>query len=433
MANVVVVGSQWGDEGKGKIVDWLSEQADVVVRFQGGHNAGHTLVIGGETYKLSLLPSGVVRPNKLSVIGNGVVLDPRALIAEIDRLHEQGVAVTRDNLRVAENATLILPLHQELDVAREKASGKGAIGTTGRGIGPAYEDKVGRRAIRLMDLADLQMLNGKIERMLAHHNALRRGLGMDEIKPRAVYDELAEIAPKVLPYMDSVWSLLDDKRREGRRILFEGAQGALLDIDHGTYPYVTSSNTVASQAATGSGLGPGAINYVLGITKAYTTRVGAGPFPTELPEGDPIGDGIGQRGREFGTVTGRRRRCGWFDAVLVRQTVRTSGIHGIALTKLDILDALKEIKICVGYRLDGRDIDYLPASEHAQARVEPIYETAEGWPGTTTAQARSWAQLPAEAIKYVRRIEELIGCPVALLSTSPEREDTILMRNPFET
>jgi adenylosuccinate synthase len=432
MANVVVVGSQWGDEGKGKIVDWLSEQADVVVRFQGGHNAGHTLVIDGVTYKLSLLPSGVVRPNKLSVIGNGVVLDPRALIAEIDRLKEQGVAVTRDNLRVAENATLILPLHQELDVAREKASGKGAIGTTGRGIGPAYEDKVGRRAIRLMDLADLQMLNGKIERLLAHHNALRRGLGMTEIAPRAVYDELAAVAPKVLPFMDSVWLLLDEKRREGRRILFEGAQGALLDIDHGTYPYVTSSNTVASQAATGSGLGPSAIGYVLGICKAYTTRVGSGPFPTELPEGDPIGDGIGQRGREFGTVTGRRRRCGWFDAVLVRQTVRTSGMHGIALTKLDILDALKEIKICVGYRLDGREIDYLPASEHAQARVEPIYETAEGW-HAVTAGARSWAQLPADAIKYVRRIEELIGCPVALLSTSPEREDTILMRNPFET
>jgi adenylosuccinate synthase len=432
MANVVVVGSQWGDEGKGKIVDWLSEQADVVVRFQGGHNAGHTLVIDGVTYKLSLLPSGVVRPNKLSVIGNGVVLDPRALIAEIERLKEQGVAVTRDNLRVAENATLILPLHQELDVAREKASGKGAIGTTGRGIGPAYEDKVGRRAIRLMDLADLQMLNGKIERLLAHHNALRRGLGMTEIAPRAVYDELAAVAPKVLPFMDSVWLLLDEKRREGRRILFEGAQGALLDIDHGTYPYVTSSNTVASQAATGSGLGPSAIGYVLGICKAYTTRVGSGPFPTELPEGDPIGDGIGQRGREFGTVTGRRRRCGWFDAVLVRQTVRTSGMHGIALTKLDILDALKEIKICVGYRLDGREIDYLPASEHAQARVEPIYETAEGW-HAVTAGARSWAQLPADAIKYVRRIEELIGCPVALLSTSPEREDTILMRNPFET
>ena len=432
MANVAVIGSQWGDEGKGKIVDWLSEQADVVVRFQGGHNAGHTLVIDGVTYKLSLLPSGVVRPNKLSVIGNGVVLDPRALIAEIDRLKEQGVTVTRDNLRVAENATLILPLHQELDVAREKASGKGAIGTTGRGIGPAYEDKVGRRAIRLMDLADLQSLNGKIERLLAHHNALRRGLGMPEIAPRTVYDELAAIAPKVLPFMDSVWLLLDEKRREGRRILFEGAQGALLDIDHGTYPYVTSSNTVAAQAATGSGLGPSAIGYVLGICKAYTTRVGSGPFPTELPEGDPIGDGIGQRGREFGTVTGRRRRCGWFDAVLVRQTVRTSGMHGIALTKLDILDALKEIKICVGYRLDGREIDYLPASEHAQTRVEPIYETAEGW-HAVTAGARSWAQLPADAIKYVRRIEELIGCPVALLSTSPEREDTILMRNPFET
>ena len=432
MANVAVIGSQWGDEGKGKIVDWLSEQADVVVRFQGGHNAGHTLVIDGVTYKLSLLPSGVVRPNKLSVIGNGVVLDPRALIAEIERLKEQGVAVTRDNLRVAENATLILPLHQELDVAREKASGKGAIGTTGRGIGLAYEDKVGRRAIRLMDLADLQMLNGKIDRLLAHHNALRRGLGMSEIVPRAVYDELAAIAPKVLPFMDSVWLLLDEKRREGRRILFEGAQGALLDIDHGTYPYVTSSNTVASQAATGSGLGPSAIGFVLGICKAYTTRVGSGPFPTELPEGDPIGDGIGRRGREFGTVTGRRRRCGWFDAVLVRQTVRTSGMHGIALTKLDILDALKEIKICVGYRLDGREIDYLPASEHAQARVEPIYETAEGW-HAVTAGARSWAQLPADAIKYVRRIEELIGCPVALLSTSPEREDTILMRNPFET
>jgi adenylosuccinate synthase len=426
---VVVVGSQWGDEGKGKIVDWLSEQADVVVRFQGGHNAGHTLVIDGVTYKLSLLPSGVVR-NKLSVIGNGVVLDPRALIAEIDRLKEQGVTVSEDKLRIAENTPLILSLHQELDVAREKASGKGAIGTTGRGIGPAYEDKVGRRAIRLMDLADLQMLNGKIERLLAHHNALRRGLGMSEISPRSLYDELSSIAPKVLPYMDSVWSLLDDKRREGRRILFEGAQGALLDIDHGTYPYVTSSNTVAAQAATGSGLGPGAIGYVLGICKAYTTRVGAGPFPTE--QLNEVGKTLGTRGKEFGVVTGRPRRCGWFDAVLVRQTVRTSGIDGIALTKLDILDGFDEIKICTGYRLDGREIDYLPASEHAQARVEPVYETAQGW-HEATARARSWAQLPAEAIKYVRRIEELIGCPVALLSTSPEREDTILMRNPFET
>jgi adenylosuccinate synthase len=429
MANVVVVGSQWGDEGKGKIVDWLSEQADVVVRFQGGHNAGHTLVIDGVTYKLSLLPSGVVR-NKLSVIGNGVVLDPRALVAEIERLKEQGVTVSEDKLRIAENTPLILSLHQELDVAREKASGKSAIGTTGRGIGPAYEDKVGRRAIRLMDLADLQMLNGKIERLLAHHNALRRGLGMSEISPRTLYDELSTIAPKVLPYMDSVWSLLDDKRREGRRILFEGAQGALLDIDHGTYPYVTSSNTVAAQAAIGSGLGPGAIGYVLGICKAYTTRVGAGPFPTE--QLNDIGKTLGTKGKEFGVVTGRPRRCGWFDAVLVRQTVRTSGIDGIALTKLDILDGFDEIKICTGYRLDGREIDYLPASEHAQARVEPIYETAQGWQAAT-ARARSWAQLPAEAIKYVRRIEELIGCPVALLSTSPEREDTILMRNPFET
>jgi adenylosuccinate synthase len=431
MANVVVVGSQWGDEGKGKIVDWLSEQADIVVRFQGGHNAGHTLVIDGVTYKLSLLPSGVVRGGKLSIIGNGVVVDPKALIDEIARLEKLGVTVSRDNLRIAENATLILPLHQQLDVAREAASGKAAIGTTGRGIGPAYEDKVGRRAIRLMDLADLQMLNGKIERLLAHHNALRRGLGMAEIKPRDIYDELAAVAPKVLPYMDSVWSLLDAKRREGKRILFEGAQGALLDIDHGTYPYVTSSNTVASQAATGSGLGPSAIDYVLGISKAYTTRVGAGPFPTELPEGNKIGDLIGQRGREFGTVTGRRRRCGWFDAVLLRQTVRTSGIDGIALTKLDILDGFDEVKVCVAYHLDGREIDYLPASEHAQARVEPIYETIEGW-REGTACARSWGQLPAQAIKYVRRIEELVGCPVALLSTSPEREDTILMKNPFE-
>jgi adenylosuccinate synthase len=431
MANVVVVGSQWGDEGKGKIVDWLSAQADIVVRFQGGHNAGHTLVIDGTTYKLSLLPSGVVRSGKLSVIGNGVVLDPHALCEEIDRLKAQGVTVTPDTLRIAENVTLILPLHQELDVARERASGKGAIGTTGRGIGPAYEDKVGRRAIRLSDLADLQMLNGKIERMLGHHNALRRGLGMKEIAARALYDQLAAIAPKVLPYMDSVWALLDHKRREGKRILFEGAQGALLDIDHGTYPYVTSSNTVAAQAATGSGLGPAAIGFVLGICKAYTTRVGQGPFPTELPPGDPVGDRIGDRGREFGTVTGRRRRCGWFDAVLVRQTVRTSGINGLALTKLDILDGLTELKVCVGYRLDGREIDYLPAGEQAQARAEPIYETVEGWQAET-ARARSWADLPAQAIKYVRRIEELVACPVALLSTSPERDDTILVTNPFE-
>ena len=429
MANVVVVGSQWGDEGKGKIVDWLSEQADVVVRFQGGHNAGHTLVIDGKTYKLSLLPSGVVR-DKLSVIGNGVVLDPKALVDEMARLKELGITVTPDNLKIAENVTLILPLHQELDQVREKASGKGAIGTTGRGIGPAYEDKVGRRAIRLMDLADLGSLNGKIARLLAHHNALRRGLGMPEFAESDVYNHLAAVAPKVLPFMHSVWSMLDDKRREGKRILFEGAQGARLDIDHGTYPYVTSSNTVAAQAATGSGLGPNAIGYVLGITKAYTTRVGSGPFPTE--QLNDIGKTLGERGHEFGTVTGRPRRCGWFDAVLVRQTVRTSGISGLALTKLDILDGFDKIQVCVGYKLDGREIDYLPAGEQAQARVEPIYETIDGWK-EPTARARSWAQLPAQAIKYVRRIEELVGCPVALLSTSPEREDTILVTNPFET
>ena len=429
MANVVVVGSQWGDEGKGKVVDWLSEQADIVVRFQGGHNAGHTLVIDGSTYKLSLLPSGVVRQGKLSVIGNGVVLDPQALLDEIGRLAQQGVKVTPQSLRIAENVPLILPLHQELDAIRESSNTLTRIGTTRRGIGPAYEDKVGRRAIRLMDLADLPALAPKIERLLAHHNALRRGLGLDEVKKQAVEQHLAGIAPKVLPYMDSVWSLLDQKRREGRRILFEGAQGALLDIDHGTYPFVTSSNTVAAQAATGSGLGPGAVGYVLGICKAYTTRVGEGPLPSE--QKGAIGRLIGERGREFGTVTGRPRRCGWFDAVLVRQTVRNSGINGLALTKLDILDGIGDIQVCVGYRLDGREIDYLPAGEGAQARVEPIYETVAGW-HEPTARARSWAQLPAAAIKYVRRIEELVGCPVALLSTSPEREDTILMHNPFE-
>lgn len=429
MANVVVVGSQWGDEGKGKIVDWLSEQADVVVRFQGGHNAGHTLVIDGKTYKLSLLPSGVVRPNKLSVIGNGVVVDPRALVDEIDRLTAQGVAVTPDNLRIAENASLILSLHRELDSLRESSGTGTRIGTTKRGIGPAYEDKVGRRAIRIMDLADSQGLMRKIERLLAHHNALRRGLGLPEIDGKDVHAELMALAPRVLPFVASSWSLLDEKRREGKRILFEGAQGALLDVDHGTYPFVTSSNTVAAQAATGSGLGPGAIDYVLGICKAYTTRVGEGPFPTE--QDNDIGREIGKRGHEFGTVTGRPRRCGWFDAVLVRQTVRTSGINGLALTKLDILDGFKEIQVCVRYRLDGRDIDHLPAGELAQARVEPVYETVEGWQDVT-AGARSWAELPAQAIKYVRRIEELVGCPVALLSTSPEREDTILVQNPFE-
>jgi adenylosuccinate synthase len=430
MANVVVVGAQWGDEGKGKIVDWLSLEADTVVRFQGGHNAGHTLVIGGVTYKLSLLPSGVVRPGKLAVIGNGVVLDPHALVAEIERLAAQGVVVSRETLRIADNTALILSLHRELDALRESSVAPGAkIGTTKRGIGPAYEDKVGRRAIRLTDLAELDTLPAKIERLLAHHNALRRGFGLEEISGDAIYDELASVAPQVLPYMDAVWRLLDEERRAGKRILFEGAQGALLDVDHGTYPFVTSSHTVAGQAAAGSGLGPGAIGYVLGIAKAYTTRVGEGPFPTELF--DETGERIGERGREFGTVTGRKRRCGWFDAVLVRQTVRTSGINGIALTKLDVLDGLPVIKVCVGYRLDGEEIDRFPAGQGAQARVEPVYEEIEGW-SESTAGARSWADLPAQAIKYVRRVEELIGAPVALLSTSPERDDTILVHNPFE-
>jgi adenylosuccinate synthase len=429
MANVVVVGAQWGDEGKGKIVDWLSEQADIVVRFQGGHNAGHTLVINGNTYKLALLPSGVLRSSKLSVIGNGVVFDAQAFVAELERLRGQGVTITPDNLRVAENVTLILPLHRELDAIRENANKATAIGTTQRGIGPAYEDKVGRRAIRLMDLADPQTLPHKIERLLTHHNALRRGLGLPEVDADPLLKELTAVAPQVLPFADSVWNLLDHKRREGKRILFEGAQGALLDVDHGTYPYVTSSNTVAAQAATGAGLGPSALGYVLGICKAYTTRVGQGPFPTELT--DAIGEEIGRRGKEFGVNTGRKRRCGWFDAVLVRQTVRTCGIHGLALTKLDILDGFDTIEVCTGYTLDGKEIDHLPAGEGAQARVVPIYETIEGWK-EPTANARSWADLPAQAVKYVRRVEELVGCPIALLSTSPEREDTILVQNPFE-
>ncbi|MFT3672522.1 adenylosuccinate synthase [Aestuariivirga sp.] len=429
MANVAVVGAQWGDEGKGKIVDWLSERADVVARFQGGHNAGHTLVINGVTYKLSLLPSGILRPGKLSVIGNGVVIDPWALMSEIDKLKGQGVAISRDNLRIANNATLILPLHRELDQLREAAAGAGKIGTTGRGIGPAYEDKVGRRAIRVNDLADLSTIGMKIDRMLAHHNALRRGMGQPELKAADVLAELKEIAPKILPFADAVWALLDEQKRAGRRILFEGAQGILLDIDHGTYPYVTSSNTVAAQAASGTGIGPASVSYTLGIAKAYTTRVGSGPFPTE--QDNEIGELIGQRGREFGTVTGRKRRCGWFDAVLVRQAIKTSGIQGIALTKLDILDGLKEIKVGVGYMLDGKRIDMFPAAEEAQKRVEPIYESFEGWSGTS-AGARSWTALPAQAVKYVRYLEELIECPVALLSTSPERDDTILMRDPFQ-
>ncbi len=429
MANVVVVGSQWGDEGKGKIVDWLSERADVVVRHQGGHNAGHTLVIDDISYKLSLLPSGVVRPGKLGVIGNGVVLDPHALVAEIGRLAAQGVTVSPDNLRIAENCALILSVHRELDQAREAAASAGTkIGTTGRGIGPAYEDKVGRRAIRLCDLAEPSTLPVKIDRLLAHHNAIRRGLGEAEVAQETILAEIQAVSAKVLPFMDVTWKLLDERRRAGARILFEGAQGALLDIDHGTYPFVTSSNTVAGQAAAGSGLGPGAIGYVLGITKAYTTRVGGGPFPTELT--DAVGDRLGERGHEFGTVTGRKRRCGWFDAVLVRQTTRVSGIDGIALTKLDVLDGFDEIKVCVGYLLDGREIDHLPSSQFEQARVVPVWETMPGWQQSTRG-ARRWADLPAEAVKYVRRIEELIGVPVAMLSTSPEREDTILVADPF--
>ena len=429
MANVVVVGSQWGDEGKGKIVDWLSERADVVVRFQGGHNAGHTLVIDGTSYKLSLLPSGVVR-GKLSVIGNGVVFDPHAFVAEVQRLGKQGVAITPDILKIAENTPLILSVHGELDRLRESTAKAGTkIGTTGRGIGPAYEDKAGRRSIKVMDLADPAALPAKIDRLLAHHNPLRRGLGVEEIKAETILEELTSVADKILPFVDRVWSILDTHRRAGKRILFEGAQGTLLDVDHGTYPFVTSSNVVAGQAAAGSGMGPGAIGYVLGITKAYTTRVGEGPFPTE--QQNDVGEFLGTRGHEFGTVTGRKRRCGWFDAVLVRQAVAVNGINGIALTKLDVLDGLDEIKVCTGYRLNGELIDYLPAAQAAQANVEPVYETLEGWKDTT-AGARSWAQLPAQAIKYVRYIEELIGCPVALLSTSPERDDTILVTDPFQ-
>jgi len=431
MGNVVVVGSQWGDEGKGKIVDWLSERADVVVRFQGGHNAGHTLVIDGTSYKLSLLPSGVVRPGKLAVIGNGVVVDPHALVAEIKRLGEQGVVVTPENLRIAENATLILSVHRELDAMREDAAtGPGTkIGTTRRGIGPAYEDKVGRRAIRMLDLANVDSLPAKVARLLTHHNGLRRGFDQKEFEHQAILDELLAVADQLKPFIEPVWRLLDEKKRKGERILFEGAQGTLLDVDHGTYPFVTSSNVVAGQAAAGSGMGPGALGYVLGITKAYTTRVGEGPFPTE--QDNEVGQFLGEKGHEFGTVTGRKRRCGWFDAVLVRQAVAVNGITGIALTKLDVLDGLEEIKICVGYMLDGKRIDYLPASQGAQARVEPIYEHFEGWSDTTVG-ARKWSELPAQAVKYVKQIEELIGAPVALLSTSPEREDTILVQDPFQ-
>jgi adenylosuccinate synthase len=427
MANVAVIGAQWGDEGKGKIVDWLSNRAELVVRFQGGHNAGHTLVINGVQYKLSLLPSGVVR-GKLSLIGNGVVVDPWALLAEIDAIAAKGVAITPDTLKLAENASLILPLHGTLDRAREAASGAAKIGTTGRGIGPAYEDKVGRRAIRVCDLADPAGLPAKIDGLLVHHNALLRGLGQPEIAAAPLLDALLSIAPKILPYAASVWQILDAAKRSGKRILFEGAQGIMLDVDHGTYPFVTSSNTVAGQAAAGSGTGPGTVGYVLGITKAYTTRVGSGPFPTELT--CAIGQRLGERGHEFGTVTGRKRRCGWFDAVLVRQSVKVSGITGIAFTKLDVLDGFEELKVATAYRYKGEIFDHLPPGLAADAAIEPIYESFEGW-SESTQGARSWAQLPATAIKYIRRVEELIEAPVALLSTSPERDDTILVRDPF--
>jgi adenylosuccinate synthase len=428
MANVVVVGAQWGDEGKGKIVDWLSERADVICRFQGGHNAGHTLVIDGTVYKLHALPSGVVRGGKLSVIGNGVVLDPWHLVREIEEIRAQGVEITPETLTIAENTPLILPLHGELDRAREGQTAVAKIGTTGRGIGPAYEDKVGRRAIRVADLADAATLSLRVDRALVHHNALRKGLGLPEVDREALIAALTEIAPQILPYAGPVWSILDTRRRAGQRILFEGAQGALLDIDFGTYPFVTSSNVIAGQAATGTGLGPGAIDYVLGIVKAYTTRVGEGPFPTELHDED--GRRLGEQGHEFGTTTGRKRRCGWFDAALVRQTCITSGVKGIALTKLDVLDGFETLKICTGYTLDGVRLEHLPTAADAQARCVPVYEEMPGWSGTTGG-ARSWADLPAEAVKYVRRIEELIRCPVALLSTSPEREDTILVTDPF--
>ncbi len=428
MSNVAVVGAQWGDEGKGKIVDWLSERADVVVRFQGGHNAGHTLVIDGKVFKLSLLPSGVVRGGKLSVIGNGVVVDPWALKREIEEISTKGVKITPENLLIAENACLILPLHRELDQAREAARGGQTIGTTGRGIGPAYEDKVGRRAIRMCDLSSLAALDARMDELLLHHNALRRGFGIADVDEMALRTELGDVAPHILQYSGTVWRRLDSERRSGKRILFEGAQGAMLDIDHGTYPYVTSSNTVAGQAAAGSGMGPGTIGYVLGITKAYTTRVGSGPFPTEL--NDEVGQGLGERGHEFGTVTGRRRRCGWFDAVMVRQAVKIGGIKGIALTKLDVLDGMDALKVCTAYKINGQEIDHLPAQAAQQAEAEPVYESFDGWQQSTQG-ARSWVELPASAVKYIRRIEELIEAPVALLSTSPERDDTILVQDPF--
>ncbi len=427
MANVTVIGAQWGDEGKGKIVDWLASRADVVVRFQGGHNAGHTLVVGDQTYKLSLLPSGIVT-GTLSLIGNGVVLDPWALRDEIAKLESQGVSITPDNFGIADNCPLILPLHRDLDGLRETAAGKGKIGTTGRGIGPAYEDKVGRRAIRVCDLAHLDAIEPQLDRLCAHHDALRAGFGQSGVDREQLLSELREIAPFVQQFAQPVWKRLDGVKKAGKKILFEGAQGVLLDVDHGTYPFVTSSNTVSGTVASGSGMGPGSAGFVLGIVKAYTTRVGSGPFPTELE--DEIGQKLGERGHEFGTVTSRKRRCGWFDAVLVRQTCALSGVTGIALTKIDVLDGFETIRICTGYRLGDQVLDYLPAHAAEQAAVEPIYEEFDGWEGTTVG-ARSWADLPAQAIKYIRRIEELIECPVASVSTSPEREDTILVRDPF--
>jgi len=429
MKNVVVVGAQWGDEGKGKIVDWLSYRADIVVRYQGGHNAGHTLVIDGVEYKLSLLPSGVVRPGKISVIGNGVVVDPWHLLKEIETLRAKGVAISPENLILAENCTMILPVHGAIDRAREAARGEAKLGTTGRGIGPAYEDKVARRAVRLCDLAEPEILREKLNYMLTHHNALLRGFGAETFDADVMFKEIMAIASKIQPYVGVVWEKLELARKEGKLMLFEGAQGALLDIDHGTYPFVTSSNTVAANAATGSGVGSKTVGRVLGICKAYTTRVGAGPFPTE--DTGEIGEMLGSRGKEFGVVTGRKRRCGWLDAVLVRQAVKTGGIDGIALTKLDILDGFKELKICRAYKLNGKTIDYLPAGQQAQANVEPIYDVCEGW-SESTRGVRSWADLPSRALKYIRRVEELIEAPVILLSTSPERDDTILMKDPFE-
>ncbi len=429
MAGVVVVGAQWGDEGKGKIVDWLSHRADVVARFQGGHNAGHTLVIGGVTYKLNLLPSGVVRGGKRSVIGNGVVVDPQQLIDEIDQMARAGITLTPDDLLLAENATLILPWHKDLDAAREQALADAKIGTTKRGIGPAYEDKVGRRGVRVADLADEAALDMKLERLIAHHAPLRAGLGLPAPDAAALKADLMAIAPRLLPYSGPAWKYLGESAKLGRRILFEGAQGVMLDVDHGTYPFVTSSNTVAGQAAAGTGLGPRAISYVLGLAKAYTTRVGAGPFPTELD--DETGRRLGERGHEFGTVTGRARRCGWFDAVMVRQACAVSGVDGLALTKLDVLDGFDAIRVCTAYRLGGETLDSLPATAAAQAAVKPVFETLAGWKASTRG-ARSWNDLPAEAVKYVRRLEELVGRPAALVSTSPEREDVILMRDPFE-